>query len=185
MARRSRARRGSNDKLVGVLLSALAVVVLVGAGALVWWLQGQKEAVDTDNCPKSGPRAIHVIMIDRSDPISGQQAQVIRQRVQQLKIDARLGTRFDVYTFEGDTKSELLPMIRVCAPGRPEEASQLTANPELLRRRYDERFSTVLDRGIEELLRGTTQQNSPIIESLRAAAISSFGLIKAAQSRCV
>lgn len=175
MARRSRPRRGGQDKIVGTLLIAAAVAALIGAGATVWWVRGQKEALDADGCPRSGPKAIHLIMIDRSDPITGQQAQIVRQRVQQLKAEARFGARFDVYTFEGDTKNEMKPMLRVCAPGRPEEASQLTANPDLLRRKYDEGFSTVIDQEVDRLLRAETQPNSPILESLRAAAISSFG----------
>jgi len=148
----------------------------MGGGA--WWLRKSKPPLDADNCPRSGPTALHVIMIDRSDPISGQQAQRIRQHVQNLKSDAAFGARFDVYTFEGDTKNEILPIARVCAPGRPEEANELIENPDLVRRRYEERFSVVLDRAIAELLQEATRPNSPIIESLRAAAITSFGSVK-------
>ena len=47
-------------------------------------------------------------------------------------------------------------------------------NPEFVRRRYAD-FSTTLDQTIDSLLTATTRPNSPIIESLRAAALSSFG----------
>ena len=45
----------------------------------------------------------------------------------------------------------------------------------MIRRTYNERFSKVLDNTINSLLDVTTRPNSPIIESLRAAAITSFG----------
>jgi hypothetical protein len=118
---------------------------------------------------------MHVIMIDRSDPITGQQAQGIRQQVDKIKNEAGFGTQFDVYTFEGDTKNEMQPILRICAPGRPQDANELIENPEFVRRRYQERFSNVLDEEITALLKVSTLPNSPIIESLRAATITSFG----------
>jgi hypothetical protein len=150
-------------------------MVIAALGAGVWWLRKTAIVLDAENCPQNGVRAIHLIMLDRSDPISGQQAQRIRQYVQKAKDDAPFGMRFDIYTFEGDTKSELAPILQVCAPGRPETANELIENPELIRKRYNEKFSGVLDKTIEDLLTASTRPNSPIIESLRAAAISSLG----------
>jgi len=172
-------RRTSNDKWVGVALGVVGVLLIAALGGGAWWLRKSKEPLDADNCPRAGIRALHVIMIDRSDPISSQQAQIVRQQVRALKNDARFGTRFDVYTFEGDTQNEMQPIIRVCAPGRPEEANEWIENPELIRRRYEERFSAVLDRTLDDLLNVTSLDNSPIIESMRAASITSLGPIPA------
>ena len=182
MSRRSRAKREGFGKLLGVLLGFVAIVVLIAMGGAAWWLRKTKEPLDAENCPRSGPRSIHVIMIDRSDPISGQQAQRIRQTINKAKNDAPFARRFDVYTFEGDAKNEMTPILRVCAPGRPEDANEFIENPDLIRRRYEERFSSVLDKTIDELLREQTRPNSPIIESLRAASITSFGQIVAGKT---
>jgi hypothetical protein len=107
--------------------------------------------------------------------VESQQGQHIRQVVQRLKADAAFGTRFDVYTFEGDGTNELPPVLSVCAPGRPQDANELIENPERVRKRYEESFAIVLDKVINELLRASTRPNSPIVESLRAAAQTSFG----------
>src|SRR6202043_2299142 len=128
-----------------------------------WWLRKTKPQLDADNCLRSGPKAVHVIMIDRSDPISGQQAQRVKQHADSLKAIAGFGTRFDVYTFEGDVKNEMIPLLHVCAPGRPEEANELIENPEFVRRRYED-FSAKLDKEIDALLQVSTLQTSPIIE---------------------
>jgi hypothetical protein len=177
--RSRRARRESGDKTVGIALAVAGIVLIAALGGGAWWLRKIKEPLDADNCPRSGPTAVHLIMIDRSDPITGQQAQAVRQRVEKLKTDAAFGTRFDIYTFVGDSKNEMRPFVRVCAPGRPEQANELIENPVFVRRRYDERFANVLDHSVAELLQVSTLPNSPIIESLRAAAITSFGPLTA------
>jgi hypothetical protein len=166
---------------VGIALAAIGIILVAALAFTVFWVKRQHVALDDVNCPKTGPKAVHVILIDRSDPISGQQAQHIRQVVQRLRDDAVFGTRFDVYTFEGDSVNELLPVLRVCAPGRPQDANELIENPERVRKRYEDTFALVLDKTINELLRASTRPNSPIVESLRAAAQTSFGPFDAGQ----
>jgi hypothetical protein len=122
-------------------------------------------------------------MIDRSDPITGQQAQRITQIMKELKNDAPFAERFDIYTFEGDAKNVMEPILSVCSVGRPEDANEWIENPVLVRRRYEDRFSSVLDRTIEQLLHENTLDNSPIIESIKAAAITSFGMIEERKTR--
>jgi hypothetical protein len=175
MARSRRSRRGRADKAVGLILAIFGTLLAVGLAFGAWWLRTTKEPLDANNCPSSGPRAVDVIMIDRSDPVSGQQAEGIRQYIDRAKNGAKFGTQFDIYTFEGDAKSEMQPLLRVCAPGRPEDANALIENPDLIRRRYQERFSKVLDDEISTLLTVSSLPTSPIIESLRAATLTSFG----------
>ena len=163
---------------MGTVLAAVGVILVAALAVTVFWVKGRHIALDDRNCPKTGPKAVHVILIDRSDPISSQQAQHIRQVIQRLKADAAFGTRFDVYTFEGDSANELPPVLRVCAPGRPQDANELIENPERVRKRYEKSFAIVLDKVINELLRASTRPNSPIVESLRAAAQTSFGALR-------
>src|SRR5262249_10204278 len=104
-----------NDRFVGVLLGlmGLLLIAVLGGGAL--YLKKQKIALDpTSNCPKSGPTSVHLVIFDRSDPINGQQAQRVRQEVQQIKNAAEFGYRFDLYTFDGDEKNVLAPILSIC-----------------------------------------------------------------------
>ena len=182
MARRRGRSRGLSDGMTGLLLG-LAGVILIGAlGGGYWFVRSSRAVLDAEtNCPKSGPSGIHVILFDRSDPISEQQAQRIRQAIDKFKNDAAFGSRFDLYTFQGDTQHALQPKLRICALGKPSDANAMIENPEFVRRRYDTKFSSVLDQTVAELLRGSQEKNSPIIESLRAAAISSFGPVDPGQ----
>jgi hypothetical protein len=184
MVRRGRKKAKSFDKPIGIALVVAGLVALGGLGAGAYWLKKSKPVLDAETgCPVSGPAVIHVVLFDQTDPISGQQSLQVRQRIDKHKGDASFGYRFDLYTFDGDAKNILRPVLQICSPGKPEEANELIANPQLLKRRYDERFAAVLDRTVNSLLREQRRETSPLIESLKAATISSFGAIQDTQVR--
>jgi uncharacterized membrane protein len=185
MARRSQRRRSEfRDRSFGAILILLGVLLIGLLAGGAWWIRRSTPAVDAEtNCPANGPKVVNVLIFDRSDPISGQQAQRVRFAVNELKRAANFGYRFDVYTFEGDTKMALEPVLKICSPGRPEEANELIQNPDLVRRIYEERFSSALDKTIESLLKASSRDNSPIIESLRAATLTSFGPVTEGQAK--
>ena len=184
MSRRNRRRKGGgpSDGVTGALLTVLGIVLIAALAGLAWWVSITKIELGADNCPlKQDPRAVHVVIFDRSDPISGQQAQRIRQEMEKLKKAASFAYRFDIYTFEGDSKNELQPILKVCSPGRPEEANDLIENPDMIRRDFEEKFAKALDETVEFLLKEWERPTSPIIESLRGAAITSFGRLDGKQ----
>lgn len=146
MARRSRRKKEASQTLLAVALGAIGVLILAALIGVYWYVKSSKPELDAEtNCPKAGARGIHVILFDRSDPISDQQAQRIRQAIDKYRVDAQFGTRFDLYTFEGDTAHTLQPKLSICALGKPEEANRLIQNPERVRQRYEIRFSSVLN----------------------------------------
>ncbi len=164
---RSNQKKKRRDKVAGRLLGAIGIVLMMLIGGGVWWVRSTKVHLDAaTNCPQSGPRAVEVIMIDRSDPISEQQAQRIRQEVQRLKDLAQFGTRFDLYNFEGNQTNALLPEAQVCAPAKPTDANVVVENPERVRRIYVDKFSRPLDVAIDQLLVATTKPVSPIFGEL-------------------
>jgi hypothetical protein len=168
-----------SDATAGALLTVFGLALILALGGTVWWIRSTRVALDPQtNCPTEGPRAVHVVIFDRSDPVSPQQRQRIRQVIDKLKSEAPFGYRFDIYTFEGDAKNVLEPIRVVCSPGPPWKANWLIENPGIVLRNYEERFASVLDQAIDPLLKASVQPISPIIESLHAAAISSFGPLK-------
>jgi hypothetical protein len=179
MARQKRRAQRASETTKGILLGVFGVALLAILVGTYLWVKSTRPQLDAEtNCPKSGPSAIHVLLFDRSDPISDQQAQRIRQVIENYKAMAAFGTRFDLYTFEGDATHVLAPKLRICALGKPEDANKYIENPERVRRRYETRFSSVLDQTVVELLRGSTQKTSPIMESIKAATITSFGPVE-------
>lgn len=178
MPRNSKRKSARKDKALGAVLTMVGAILIAALVGAVWWV-GQRVPLDPEtNCPREGPNSVQLVLIDQSDPVTGLQAQRVRQEITRLKATALPGTRFDIFSFEGDTSNELRPLLSICVPNRPEQASDWTENRERIRRRYEQRFSEVLDRSIEQLLRASTRPSSPIVESLRAAAQTSFGLLE-------
>jgi len=177
MSKRKKRRTDSNSTMPGIILGFVGLVGLVGL--VVFFVYVKKEQVEKDattNCPITGPAAVHVIMIDRSDAISAQQAQRVKQEFKEYLLHSQKYERFDLYVLEGDEKSVLEPMASLCNPGNSDQANELTENKYLIDRRFEEIFTKQLDKKLDELLVPNSYKNSPLIESIRAAAISSFGI---------
>lgn len=180
MSRRNRARKAEqSDKRTGIILGTLGVILIISLAGLVWWFKEMKDVLDPlTMCPKKGPYLVHVLLFDQSDPISPQQALAVRQKIDAIKDSAKPGYRFDIYSFEGDAKNVLTPILSICSPGRKEDANELYQNPDRFRKRYEEKFSPALDKVVSQLLEQSKRPNSPIVESLKAASLSSFGPIR-------
>lgn len=176
----ARKKRNDHDALVGGSLAALGVLLLAGLAGLAWWFGQSPQRSAATNCPAAGPAAIHVIMIDRSDPITPSQVQRIQQHLQRVKQEAPEDTRLDVYSFEGSLSDVLEPAISICAPRKPEDADPWIEGPIKVRALY-QRFSKRLEDELNAMLTAHTQPTSPIIESLRGAAQTSFGSIVSRQ----
>jgi hypothetical protein len=168
--------KGQMDVFMGILLAFIGLLALAALAGGVWWVRSHSVVIDeATNCPKDGPRGVHVLLFDQTDPICEQQALQVKQRVRLLADNAIMGGRFDLYTIEGNSQKLLNPVLQICSPGKGKDASILYENPEQIQDRFEHRFIEVLDGTLGDLLRATSRQNSPIIESMRAAAIESFG----------
>lgn len=175
MSRRSERERRA-DIFGFIFYAFLGTALLIGIGIAAWWVRSHKIEIDaTTNCPKSGPRAVHVFLFDRTDPITPQQGQLIKQKLARYVDSAKTGERFDFYTVEGDEKRVLMPHLQACSPGRGVEANELYENPKAIQRKFEEQFVAAIRMQADELLQESTKDNSPIIESIRGAAITSFG----------
>jgi hypothetical protein len=181
--RRSRAPRensGARDVALGLSLSTMGISI-IGALLFAWWyVTSNSEALGADNCPTRGPSAVHAILIDRSDPITPLQQQQVVQTIKSRILAARAGERFDLFVAEGDAVNTLSPSVSLCSPGRGTDASSLYQNPEMIQRAFEERFVRILEVELRKLLDPSSRLNSPILESIKAAAVASFGAVEAA-----
>lgn len=177
---RSRRRRGvsaGHDKLVGIALGAFGIAIIGGLLGAFLYIRANDKKLGADNCPVSGPRAVHAILVDRSDPITPLQQQQILQEIQNQIKKAQEGDRFDLFVAEGDGVNVLAPAISLCRPRQ--DANELYQNPEIIQRTFEERFVRVLDVELKKLLESSSRPNSPILESIKAVAVASFSGLEA------
>jgi len=174
--RRTSSRRGQgmagNLKAVLLLGGSLAVgACLFGAH---WVLAPAKADWDQATlCPAAGPSGVHVVLIDRSDPITALQAQRVRQVVERAISEAQPAERIDLYVAEGDGRDALTPRISLCNPGR--DGNQYYQNPRRIRERYDASFRAPVEATLTSLLETSRRNVSPIIESIKAVCVGAFG----------
>ena len=178
--RKQREARIENRKFWGLIIFGLILLGVLAAAII--WVRSHHEEIDAMLCPKSGVRAVHLILIDHTDPIRPQQQQGIFNWLdRQIEGAKRGGERFDVYTVTGDAVNVLDPKLQICSPGRGDDANSLYQNPDIIRRKFERDFVATIRKEIKELLVAPELPTSPILESIRASAMSSFGRFERGQ----
>lgn len=172
-----RSRSGpARDSWKMALVLVVTVGLLAGGGAFWWWAKGKRIDIDSATlCPRSGATAVHAVLIDRSDPISGLQATRVRQVLDRAVADIAIGGLLTLYVAESDGVEALRPVLALCNPGR--DANPLYENPRHIRERFERDFKARLDDSVGRLLVPATRQTSPIMESIKAICIDAFGAI--------
>jgi hypothetical protein len=151
-------------------------LLLVLVGTYVYFSSWGSPPLDVATlCPKKGPQALTVILVDRTDPLTAVQQQALRQRLHGIKDDMARYEGLTVYSV-GPVDHELLrPEIpRLCNPGRGTDIHPAIGNPRLVERTWQERFSAPLDRLFDELLKPHKARTSPIMESIQSVAVTAF-----------
>lgn len=181
-ARRRRQRSGSRDgdgstigKVLAGMIVGLVVIATIGIFVFMHEEKSDRASIDSETfCPKAGPAAIHVVLIDRTDGLGPIQAEALRRRITMWSEGVPKHGLFEIYevTAQGVLTE---PAVAVCNPGDGSDVSALTGNPAMARKRYREKF----ERPVRDMLasmRGDTEADkSPIFEAVQAIAVTNFG----------
>ena len=171
----------SSKDWAGIALIVLALATVGGVG--YWYYTASKAHVAYDKityCPEAGAYARTVLLVDLTDEISFIQEQKLRNFIHSLadpKNDDVVPqhTMLSVYLLsEGDLNAIPTPVIEVCNPGSGEGISEFTGNPRLANKRFRERFAVPIDAAIGQVVHTEAARTSPIIESIRGIAVSTF-----------
>lgn len=162
-------------KFLTAFLFAVSVA-LAGVIAAAYHQGKLKSDIDPETlCPKVGASSITVVMIDLTDPISVAQKEVIRRSLDDLARQIEIGGILEVYTIGSISKSLLHPIVKICNPGQGKNVSKYIANQERVEKRWKERYFDPLEKVLTGVVeRSTTEAISPIMESIKSAAITSF-----------
>ena len=167
-------RKWAEDRL-GIALIVLVVLAFVGGGVGYFYLQKTWVALDEMTlCPKEGARALTVVLVDRTDPLTTVQREALRKRLEKVKDSVPRYGALKVYSVGPIGETLLHPVVDLCNPGRGEDVDPAVGNPRLVERRWREKFSVPVDKLLDELVEKGEAETSPIMESIQSIAVSAF-----------
>lgn len=172
MATRRR-RREAEGSLAVILLSSL-VILLVIAGlvwaAIYYWQNRQKGKLDADLCPLAGPAAATVFLFDFTDPVSSITQADLKNEFQKAVLRTKPGELVEAYVLTGE-EGKLRPTFRGCNPGDGADESIWTANPAMLKKRWEDSFEKPLDEAMKDIGTDGGAERSPIMAGIQRIVV--------------
>jgi hypothetical protein len=173
--RRSQAAERRRARNVAIGIAAICVFVAALGGA-AYYLFTRDAGLDRHTlCPKTGPTAHTVLLVDKTDPLNFNQRQAFLRLLQEL-VDRRIepGHLISVFVLGEDVREGGLPLVELCNPGSAEGKSALTANIRKLEMQFRERFREPLLEQADALIATMPARHSPILEMLQLVSINGF-----------
>jgi hypothetical protein len=171
----SSSKRKRRQTLAGFLFLGIALLIIGAIIGIRHYAQEANVPLDKETlCPINGPKSITVLVLDLTDPFTLTQREALRKKLTDIKDDLPVLGEIEVYLIQPLTDKLLSPLLTICNPGRGKDVNPLIANRNLFERKwheYSQRLETKLDETIQKPL---SDPVSPIIESLKSIAISSF-----------
>jgi len=174
-----RQRKNRKKKRKGIALATAALVILaVIAGVFIKEIIGHEQLDAKTLCPsESGPRSFWAAVIDGTDNYNALQWQDIENQFQEIKRRVPRHGMLAVFTLPEKPSRALEPEVAICNPGSGESLSVWTGNPELARRKWEEKFNAPLDSIFGSLEEEGALPRSPIMETITAVKISSDSMV--------
>ena len=179
--RRTRRRRRRPEWLSGpawggIILGAAALIAIV----LMIALRPDPVPRDPDTlCPEAGPSGVTAILIDTTDHIGPISRTDILGRLADLAAASETDEMLLVYDATPVVEhvrsdaDPFPPVLRICNPGDPDEASEWTSNPALVRRHFEEGFRQPLEELFSDLIYlGEPANQSPLMENVQAISVT-------------
>jgi hypothetical protein len=181
MARSSRSSRRGRRRSVdetpwgSILKVAGGAAALIAAGVTYFLVNQKVENTDADTwCDRAGPKEVHLVLLDASDPLDGVKTEAAKAHVLKAIKAAPPGARVDVYLADRADGSLGEPIFMKCNPGEPSGADALISNAKKKRDEYENGYLAAVENIMAAVLQAPPLKTSPIIESLRSAATKSF-----------
>lgn len=155
----------SGRDLLGIF--NLLVVAGVIAGISYFAMTLRPTAFDPDTLCISGIVPPHrVVIIDKTDIYSVEQAALIEQVVLNERDGLAVGERLSLFELDASGHLAETNEFSLCNPGSGEQVNPLYRNPDRIQARYEALFDAPLQRALSDLMIPKEAPQSPILEAL-------------------
>ena len=158
--------------MAGVLAGLAGLGVI---GAVVWFnLTHSPIEVDKDTlCPKTGSWSTTVVLIDVSDPLPKvAQEDVKNQIAEEVRTVPKFGL-LELRLLDPKVDGGQVLFLR-CNPGDGRDLSEIIANPEQERKKFEEGFQKPLTGLLAPAVRADPADTSPIMETVQWISVKEF-----------
>ena len=122
------------------------------------------------------------VLLDVSDPLPAAARKEVATYLGDLVAELPRDGLLDVRALDPGERGGR-PLARLCNPGDGAGASALTANPALMRARWDKGFHAPVEAALEKGLDGAAAASSPIMATVQSMALDLFDGRRMAGSR--
>ncbi len=166
-----RPKRGASGRgALGLILIALATMILLGLGAAAFMVR----APPTDPvtlCRTDLPLPAHtIVLVDATDRLEPRHRRKLRAVLAQERVRLGQYDRLTLMRLNARRPQEPAILFSKCLPRPPEQTNPLFENARLAQQNWDESFARALEAALRSASAGGAQRTSPILAGLRAVA---------------
>ena len=173
----SKKKREAKALRKGLFLTMVAITVMGSVTVTYKYLLDSRIDIDPSTlCPADGPVGVTAVLIDSTDTFSSIQREFLEKYFDELRQTLEEGELVEIYSASAYSESGFEPMISLCNPGDGSGASELTAAPERLRRRWQQLFDGPLQETLHQGLESGGSNRSPIFQMIKAMSIRAYPL---------
>jgi hypothetical protein len=163
----SYSRHSNTQALALLILAAGAIIAMALYGRMV-----RTRAVGAEFCAVDGPSGLLAVGIDATDILSEAQRLDVKNRLETAIAEAPPNWRVEVWNVAPASGVAKRTGQALCKPER--HVSPWTSNPKKAEQRFTE-FTSKLNETLSAVLTQPTSNESPILESVQAIGLRSFG----------
>jgi hypothetical protein len=169
--RRRRSAGGVGGQIAAIVALAVAIVGLL-SGLIYLYLDASSHQVPLDPdslCPQTGIAAQTLVLLDTTDALAPVTRSQVLNQLGDVVAELPRGGLLDIRVLNEDPgRTERL--VHLCNPGDGADLNGLTANPDLAKKRWRERFEAPVSAKLDAAVSGGEQNASPIMAALQQLA---------------
>jgi hypothetical protein len=145
-------------------------------GAIIYLYASTPSAPTLDRetlCPSDGPRSVTVVLLDTSDSLSVLARTELKVALEDLAYKTPIHGLLELRVIPSPNPGGTIAFSK-CNPGDGSNLSEITAAPQLVRRRWQAGFREPLEQALRAGFDGADAKSSPIMESIQQITAERF-----------